>query len=78
MRFFYVNIATVIFSRVKICFRAKAHLVFHWYLDNKTIYDRNCFDCERKPIDLSSGRERKAWSSTYTAERSHNVETGVN
>ena len=32
----YVAIATVIFSRVKItCFRAKAHLVFHWCLYNK-------------------------------------------
>ena len=28
---YYVAIATVIFSRVKIsCFRGKAHLVFHW------------------------------------------------
>ena len=33
---YYVAIATVIFSRVKIsCFRAKAHLVFHWCLYNK-------------------------------------------
>jgi len=32
---YYVAIATVIFSRVKIsCFRAKAHLVFHWCLYN--------------------------------------------
>ena len=31
----YVAIATVTFSRVKItCFRAKAHLVFHWCLYN--------------------------------------------
>ena len=30
---YYVAIAKVIFSRVKIsCFRAKAHLVFHWCL----------------------------------------------
>ena len=29
----YVTIAVVVFSRVKIsCFRAKAHLVFHWYI----------------------------------------------
>ena len=29
---YYVPIATVLFSRVKIsCFRTKAHLVFHWY-----------------------------------------------
>ena len=35
---YYVAIATVIFSRVKIsCFRAKAHLVFHWCA--KIIYD---------------------------------------
>ena len=39
---YYVAIATVIFSHVKItwrvkisCFRAKAHLVFHWWLYNK-------------------------------------------
>ena len=41
---YYVAIATVIFSHVKItlfsrvkisCFRAKAHLVFHWCLYNK-------------------------------------------
>ena len=38
---YYVAIATVIFShvifsRVEIsCFRAKAHLVFHWCLCNK-------------------------------------------
>ena len=30
---YYVAIATVTFSRVKIsCFRTKAHLVFHWCL----------------------------------------------
>ena len=35
----YVAIATVIFSHVKIsCFRAKAHLVFHWCLNNKKFY----------------------------------------
>ena len=29
----------MLFSRVKIsCFRAKAHLVFHWYLYNKFYY----------------------------------------
>ena len=29
----------MLFSRVKIsCFRAKAHLVFHWCLYNKHIY----------------------------------------
>ena len=29
----------MLFSHVKIsCFRAKAHLVFHWYLYNKEIY----------------------------------------
>ena len=28
---FKVTIATVSLSRVKICFRAKAHMVFHWY-----------------------------------------------
>ena len=42
---YYVAIATVIFSRVKIsCFRAKAHPVFHWYwcLYNNTIYSINC------------------------------------
>ena len=33
---YYVTIATVIFSRVKIsCFRAKAPLVFHWCLYDK-------------------------------------------
>ena len=33
---YYVTISAVIFSRVKIsiCFRAKAHLVFHWCLYN--------------------------------------------
>ena len=36
---YYVTIAMVIFSRVKImCFRAKAHLVFHWCLYNKIFY----------------------------------------
>ena len=30
----------MLFSRVKIsCFRAKAHLVFHWCLYNKLVYD---------------------------------------
>ena len=34
---YYEAIATVIFSHVKISsFRAKAHLVFHWCLYNKT------------------------------------------
>ena len=35
---YYVTIAVVIFSCVKIsCFRVKAHLVFHWCLyNNKT------------------------------------------
>ena len=28
----------MLFSRVKICFRAKAHLVFHWCLYNKERY----------------------------------------
>ena len=28
----------MLFSRVKICFRAKAHLVFHWCLYNKGDY----------------------------------------
>ena len=38
---YHVAIATVIFSHVKIsCFRAKAHLVFHWYLYNKLSYYR--------------------------------------
>ena len=36
---YYVVIATVIFSHVKISsFRAKAHLVFHWCLYYKEIY----------------------------------------
>ena len=36
---YYVVIATVIFSLVKIsCFRAKSHLVFHWCLYNKNLY----------------------------------------
>ena len=36
---YYVAIATVICSRVKISsFRGKAHLVFHWCLYNKVIY----------------------------------------
>ena len=43
---YYVAIATVIFSHVKItlfsrvkisCFRAKAHLGFHWCLYNKIL-----------------------------------------
>ena len=40
---YYVAIATVIFSHVKISsFRAKAHLVFHWCL-----YNKNSYNCER-------------------------------
>ena len=43
---YYVAIATVIFSHVKItcfhmsrsCFRVKAHLVFYWCLYNKKKY----------------------------------------
>ena len=36
---YYVAIAMVIFSHVKITsFHAKAHLVFHWCLYNKTIF----------------------------------------
>ena len=44
---YYVAIATVIFSHVKItlfsrekisCFRAKAHLVFRWCLYTKILY----------------------------------------
>ena len=35
---YHVAIATMIFSHVKICFCAKAHLVFHWYLYNKNNY----------------------------------------
>ena len=36
---YYVAIATVIFSHVKISsFHTKAHLVFHWCLHNKVIY----------------------------------------
>ena len=36
---YYVAIAKVIFSHVKISsFRAKAHLVFHWCLYNKITY----------------------------------------
>ena len=36
---YHVAIATVLFSHVKIsCFRAKAHLVFHWYLYNNIDY----------------------------------------
>ena len=32
----------MLFSHVKIsCFRAKAHLVFHWYLYNKLSYFKN-------------------------------------
>ena len=43
---YYVAIATVIynmlFSCVKIsCFRAKAHLVFHWCLYNNRVYPLN-------------------------------------
>ena len=35
---YYVAIATVIFSHVKLsCFRAKDHLVFHWFLYSKAI-----------------------------------------
>ena len=31
----------MLFSHVKIsCFRAKAHLVFHWYLYNKLPYEK--------------------------------------
>ena len=33
---YYVALAAVVFSHVKItCFRAKAHLVFHWLLYNE-------------------------------------------
>ena len=35
---YHVAIATVIFSHVKICFHAKTHLVFHWYLYNNFTY----------------------------------------
>ena len=36
---YYVTIATVIFSHVKIsCFGVKAHLVFHWCLYNNNSY----------------------------------------
>ena len=36
---YYVAIATVIFSHVKISiFRAKAHLVFHWCLYDNSPY----------------------------------------
>ena len=36
---YYVAIAKVIFSHVKITsFRAKAHLVFHWCLYNNNVY----------------------------------------
>ena len=36
---YYVAIATVIFSRVKMSsFRTKAHLVFHWSLYNKKFF----------------------------------------
>ena len=36
----YVTIATVFISRVKIsCFRAEAHLVFHWCLYNKISFE---------------------------------------
>ena len=35
----------MLFSHVKIsCFRAKSHLVFHWYLYNNNYY-LNCVDC---------------------------------
>ena len=49
---YYVAIATVIFSRVKIsCFRAKAHLVFHWCLYNK--YKRSLSPSPIKPSIIS-------------------------
>ena len=44
VRFLYITITTVSFSRVKIsCFRAKAHSVFHWCLYNncKCFMDQN-------------------------------------
>ena len=50
-----VAIATVIFSHVKIksCFRTKAHLVFHWYLYNKTCYFYgHCQHCIQNYADL--------------------------
>ena len=56
---YYVAIATVIFSRVKIpCFRAKAHLVFHWCLYNKM---RNQMFLKYKT--LFSWREKRAQAS---------------
>ena len=37
---YHVAMVTVISSRVKIsCFRAKAHLVFHWWLPETTPYE---------------------------------------
>ena len=36
----------MLFSHVKIsCFRAKAHLVFHWYLYNKYFYVHGKLEC---------------------------------
>ena len=38
-----IAIIMVIFSHVEIsCFRAKAHLVFHWCLHNKSIFLNSC------------------------------------
>ena len=46
----------MLFSRVKICLRAKAHLVFHWCLYNK--------------ISISNTLERHCITSIYNIDRS--------
>ena len=45
----------MLFSRVMIsCFRAKAHLVFHWYL-----YNNYCYVSIRKPVQKIDRRFRE-------------------
>ena len=52
---YYVAIATVIFSRVKIpCFRAKAHLVFH-----RCLYNKVSFRTKTVLIDHGTAAQKK-------------------
>ena len=61
---YYVAIAKMIFSHVKISsFRAKAHLVFHWCL-----YNKSCFSCETK-----SGNFQTQVTSLSNSQSEHRI-----
>ena len=52
----------MLFSRVKIsCFRAKAHLVFHWCLYNKYPYDKK--GVHGPPTPPTPGESRSTFAS---------------